>query len=93
MNTAVLTGHPAKLKDGSWGAHVNSPEVKSGDVVHVETKNGKQWTETVDRVIWTGNDSDGKPCALVTCIPREDQVKAKAAPAAAPAADDAGSDF
>lgn len=70
MNAQILTGHPAKLKDGTWGAHVNAPGAKCGDVVHIETRSGKQWTETVERVIWTGCDSDGNECALVTCVPR-----------------------
>jgi len=93
MNAAVLTGHPAKLKDGTWGAHVNSQNVTAGDTVAIETKSGKQWTETVERVIWKGDDSDGKPCALVTCLPRGDQEKTKTATAAKPAADTSESDF
>ena len=70
MNAQVLAGHPARLRDGGWGAHVNSPDVKTGDTVHIETRSGKQWVETVDKVIWTGRDSDGNECALVSCVPR-----------------------
>jgi len=83
MNAKILTGHPAKLRDGKWGAHVNAPTAEAGDVVHIETKSGKQWTETVDRVIWRGTDSDGNECALVTCVPRargEKGAKALTAP-------------
>lgn len=76
MNAQILTGHPAKLKDGTWGAHVNSPDAKCGDVVQIETRGGKQWTETVERVIWTGRDSDGNECALVTCVARPRGEKA-----------------
>lgn len=65
-NQAGLTGHPAHLKDGTWGAHVDSQDVHPGDVVHIETKSGKTWDDVVGRVIWTGTDSDGKPCALAT---------------------------
>lgn len=81
---SILTGHPAKLKDGTWGAHVNAPTAEAGDTVHIETRSGKQWDETVERVIWTGRDSGGNECALVTCVPRErgeKGVKAAAAPA------------
>lgn len=80
MNVQILMGHPAKLKDGTWGAHVNSPNAKCGDVVQVETRRGKQWTETVDRVIWTGRDGDGNECALVTCVPRMHGEKGAKAP-------------
>jgi hypothetical protein len=79
-----LTGHPAKLRDGTWGAHVNAPTAEAGDVVRIETRSGKQWTETVDRVIWRGTDSDGNECALVTCVPRargEKVVRAPTTPA------------
>lgn len=84
MNSQVLTGHPAKLRDGTWGAHVNAQTAAAGDTVQIETKSGKRWTETVDRVIWTGTDSDGNECALVTCVPRsrrEKDVKAPTMPA------------
>ena len=79
MNAQILTGHPAKLRDGTWGAHVNSSDAKCGDVVHIETRNGKQWTETVDKVIWIGRDGDGNECALVTCVPREVGAKGRGA--------------
>lgn len=65
----VLTGHPAKLKSGEWGAHVNTQEVNPGDVVHIETKSGKTWEDMIERVVWKGTDSDGKPCALCTIRP------------------------
>lgn len=84
MMNSILTGHPAKLRDGTWGVHVNAPTAESGDTVQIETRSGKQWTETVDRVIWVGRDSDGNECALVTCVPRprgEKGVRAPTAPA------------
>lgn len=80
----VLTGHPAKLKSGDWGAHVNGQAVKPGAVVHIETKGGKEWDDVVDRVVWRGNDSDGNPCALCTVKPHE-KSKGKADPQPAPA--------
>lgn len=85
MNAKILTGHPAKLRDGTWGAHVNAPTAAAGDTVHIETRSGKTWTEIVDRVIWSGHDSDGNECVLVTCAARErgeKGVKAKSATAA-----------
>jgi len=81
MNAQTLNGHPAKLRDGSWGAHVNSPNAKCGDTINIETKSGKQWTETVDRVIWVGRDGDGAECARVTCVPRPRGEKGAKAPA------------
>jgi hypothetical protein len=65
----VLTGHPAKLKSGDWGAHVNGQEVKPGDTVHIETKGGKEWNDVIERVVWKGTDSNGNPCALCTVKP------------------------
>lgn len=82
MSNQVLTGHPARLRDGGWGAHVNSPSAQPGDTINIETRAGKTWVETVDRVIWTGVDRDGNECVLVTCAPRpRDQKAVKAPPA------------
>lgn len=66
-----LTGHPAKLYDGAWGAHVNSDKAKPGDTVHLTTKAGKTWDAVVDKIVWTGPDSDGVPCALVSLAGKE----------------------
>jgi hypothetical protein len=66
-----LTGHPAKLKDGAWGAHVDSDRVQPGDVVHLTTKGGKEWDSTVEKVVWKGVDSDGQSCALCTLMTRD----------------------
>lgn len=78
----VLAGHPARLRDGTWGAHVNSPSAQPGDTINIETRSGKTWTEVVERVIWSGTDSDGNECVLVTCVPRQ-----RGAPAARAAVD------
>lgn len=87
----MATGHPAKLHDGAWGAHVNSANVKPGDAVHLATKSGKAWDVVIEKVMWVGVDSDGVPCALCSLVVKT--APAKAAPAAAPAAKlaDAGS--
>lgn len=74
MSTAVkegFTGHPAKLKEGGWGAHVNSDAVQAGDSVHLTTKAGKEWDSTVEKVVWKGVDSDGQPCALCTLVSKD----------------------
>jgi hypothetical protein len=88
-----LTGHPAKLKSGEWGVHINGRDAKHGDIVRIKTKAGKEWESVVDRVVWTG-EMDGKPCALATLMPEHDgdhAVKKAAAPTAPnPAADDTG---
>ena len=74
MNTAVkdgYTGRPAKLREGSWGAHVNNDSVQPGDVVHLTTKGGKEWDSMVEKVVWKGVDSDGQPCALCTLVTKD----------------------
>ena len=74
MNAAVeegFGGHPAKLKEGGWGAHVNSDLVRPGDAVHLTSKAGKEWDSVVDRVVWKGVDSDGQPCALCTLVGKD----------------------
>ncbi len=43
-----------KLKDGSWGIRSTSA-VQAGDQVTVTKKSGESKTETVGRVLWTGN--------------------------------------
>lgn len=82
--TDVLTGHPAKLKSGEWGAHIDGHDAKHGDIVRIRSKSGKVWESVVDRVVWTG-EMDGKPCALATLMPEEDRSSAtKKAGGAAP---------
>lgn len=92
MTTATkegFTGHPAKLKEGGWGAHVNSDKVQAGDEVSLTTKAGKQWDAVVEKVVWTGTDSDGKACALCTLVGKDKPAANATAPASA-AADDGG---
>ena len=90
IKTEGLTGHPAKLYDGAWGAHVNSDKVKEGDTVHLTTKAKKEWDAVVEKVVWTGVDSDGVPCALVSLVgktaPTASAPAAAGKPAAKPAA-------
>ena len=101
MNTETkegLTGHPAKLREGGWGAHINSDAVQPGDTVHLTTKAGKEWDSTVEKVVWTGTDSDGKPCALATLVGKDKlagdaQTAAKAAASTPAPAGAEGADF
>jgi len=101
MNTETkegFTGHPAKLREGGWGAHVNSDAVQPGDEVHLTTKAGKEWDSTVEKVVWTGTDSDGKPCSLCTLVGKDKpatdaQPAAKAAPSTPASTEAAGADF
>jgi hypothetical protein len=44
----------SKLKDESWGIRCSS-EVKPGDVVLVEKRDGTKKNETVKAVVWAGN--------------------------------------
>lgn len=48
---------PKKLRNGTWGALVDSSMVREGNDITVTTKAGKNWRATVTRVLWTG---DGK---------------------------------
>jgi len=98
MNTETkegFTGHPAKLKEGGWGAHVHSDAVQPGDVVSLTTKAGKGWDATVEKVVWTGIDSDGQACALCTLVGKDKPAgdAQPAAKAAAPASGSTDSDF
>ena len=89
QKTDGLTGRPVKLHGGAWGAHVNTDRVKAGDGVHLTTKSGKEWDAVVDRVVWTGKNSDGNPCALTTLVDKS----AGTTQAPATAAASSGSDF
>jgi len=92
--TEVFTGHPAKLREGGWGAHVNSDKVQPGDSVHLTTKAGKDWDAVVEKVVWTGVDSDGQACALCTLVGKEKPTSdaQPTAKAAAPAPTDGSTD-
>lgn len=52
-------GKPIKLRSGDWGASIElekgGPEPQPGDTVDIVTKAGKEWTERVSRIVWTGN--------------------------------------
>jgi hypothetical protein len=43
-----------KLKNGEWGIRVEGT-VRKGDLVTVTKKSGQTKTETVAKVLWTGN--------------------------------------
>jgi hypothetical protein len=49
-----MTATPIKLKNGSWGAKVQG-SVDVGAQLDVQTKSGKTWTATVERVVWSGS--------------------------------------
>lgn len=53
METAQAT--PTKLRNGSWGAKVQSTNVREGDVVTIITRGGKSWDAQVSRVLWIGD--------------------------------------
>ena len=58
---------PTKLRNGSWGARVQSTDVAEGDTVTVTTRAGKTWQATVERVLWTG---DGVSVCATTSLDR-----------------------
>lgn len=43
-----------KLKSGEWGIRVEG-KVSEGDVITVTKKDGATKSETVEKVVWTGN--------------------------------------
>lgn len=49
-----ISASPAKLRDGSWGARVQSEQVSTGDLLTITTKAGKTWNARVTRVVWAG---------------------------------------
>lgn len=46
---------PTKLRNGDWGAKV-AGSVRQGDEIQIRTKAGKEWTATVTRVLWSGDN-------------------------------------
>lgn len=44
-----------KLKDGSWGIRGTTSEIRAGSTVTVVKKSGERKTETVGKVLWTGD--------------------------------------
>lgn len=44
-----------KLRDGSWGAKVQSSDVVRGQTITITTKSGKSWDATITRVVWSGD--------------------------------------
>jgi hypothetical protein len=45
----------AKLKDGSWGIRADGTALTVGQIVTVTKKSGETKSETVARVLWTGD--------------------------------------
>lgn len=50
MSNATYT----KLRDGSWGIRATAA-VSPGSLVTVTKKSGESKSETVDRIVWSGN--------------------------------------
>lgn len=44
-----------KLRDGSWGVRVIGAAVTAGQSLTVNTKAGEAKSETIDRVLWSGD--------------------------------------
>lgn len=49
-----MNATPVKLKNGDWGARVQSERVANGDEITITTKAGKSWPARVVRVLWKG---------------------------------------
>lgn len=56
-----------KLKSGAWGVRV-AGATSSGSVVSVTTKSGKTKSETVAKVLWSGNG-----VSICAIVPRGDR--------------------
>lgn len=51
MNTITYT----KLRSGAWGVRGPAESVRSGSTIVVSKRDGSTKTETVGRVLWTGD--------------------------------------
>lgn len=80
-----------KLKgDAGWGIRCSQP-VKPGDRVKVKTKNNETRTETVDTVVWQGDDRrSGTKVWVCSIVPREKRQSAQPASSAPSAPQSAG---
>ena len=64
---------PTKLRNGRWGVRVLGSIPEPGDLVHVTTRSGKEWTCEVSRVYWSGETDDGPVAICSTRRLPEDQ--------------------
>lgn len=53
--TQTATAAPAKLRNGDWGAKVQSETIHAGDTITVTTRAGKSWDAQVTKVVWSGS--------------------------------------
>lgn len=60
--------HP--LKNGSWGIRVVGATVRRGDEVLVTKRSGETKTETVDRVLFEGQDRETGEAMAICAIGR-----------------------
>lgn len=44
-----------KLRSGAWGVRIEGPAPAEGTTITVTTKAGAVKTETIERVLWSGN--------------------------------------
>jgi len=63
-----------KLRDGSWGIRAQEP-LTAGQAVTVAKRDGTTQTETVDKIVWTGEDGT----TLATIQPRRKAASASSA--------------
>ena len=43
-------GHPVQLKDGTWGASVDTPSLIVGDLVEMVSRSGARWIVRVAEI-------------------------------------------
>lgn len=51
----IINATPAKLRNGSWGARVET-SVSVGDLLTITTRSCKRWGARVTRIVWTGEN-------------------------------------
>ena len=74
----TMNATPAKLKNGSWGARVETSTLGKtavrgeleGTTVTVRTRAGKTWDAEVEKVVWIGEER-GKSIALCATVNRD----------------------
>lgn len=50
-----MTASYTKLKNESWGVRVQGAAVKPGQTISVKKQSGEVKSETIEKIVWTGN--------------------------------------
>ena len=82
----MLQGSPTKLKkSGEWGirvvVEVGTPPPSRGAEVMVRSRGGKEWADTIGKVVWSGETDEGELIYLCTSA-KEEEKKGEASESA-----------